>query len=325
MNPSMYVHRYVLRSAAPLNAASLRQEFHGALIRVDDECGGGGCGYGCVHPWPELGDAPLEDQLAMLAVGETTPVLSAALACAQADGVARWDGKSLFDGVEVPQSHATLPMDETLFDRAVQSGFDCVKVKMGRDLSKESEFVRQMADRYPALRWRMDFNGTCSREKVDSFQRELDEGIMKKIDFFEDAYQPSVDPVGPMHFISPVAQAVDREVVSWLERFDVAVLKPAVNEMQPLLQRASFAGKRVVVTSYMDHPLGQSYAAWQAALAKRDDPNLIDVCGLVTHGLFEPDAFTESLGTPSATFHPAAGTGLGFDALLEALPWKRLC
>ena len=35
---------------------SERTEFEGALIRIGD-------GFGCLHPWPELGDPGLEDLL----------------------------------------------------------------------------------------------------------------------------------------------------------------------------------------------------------------------------------------------------------------------
>jgi len=310
-------HRYMLRSAAPLNAASVRKEFQGALICVKYR--DGVCGYGCLHPWPELGDAPLNEQLALMKSGGSTPIVASALACARADGEARSEQKSLFDGLVVPRSHATLPMDEAAFEQGVLAGFDRVKVKMGRDIKSESHFVWRMAERYPALRWRMDFNGTCSGEVIDDFLAACDRSFLEKIDFLEDAYQ--ISTAGD----SSVFQAVDREVESRLEEFEVAVLKPAVNAMPPLLQRAQSAGKRVVITSYMDHPLGQSFSAWMAAVAMRDYPELVDVCGLITHGLFEADVFTESLGVASPAFQPASGTGLGFDVFLESLPWKVCC
>ena len=46
--------------------------------------------------------------------------------------------------------------------------------------------------------------------------------------------------------------------------------------------------------------------------------------GLQTHGLFEADQFTERLGVAGPTFTAPGGAGLGFDDLLEKLPWKRL-
>ncbi len=308
MSESIYVHQYTLRSRGPLNARSVRQEHQGVLIRV-------GGGYGCVHPWRELGDLALVSQLDFLRQGKLTSLTRSALSCAKADAAARCAGRSLFDGLQVPLSHATLPMDEVAFQSAVNAGFDRVKVKMGRDLKIEAEFVRSMAERYPDLRWRMDFNGTQKFEDVERWVLSLGEAFCEKIDFLEDAFMGSADPVGALQL------AVDREVGKRLEGFSVAVLKPAINEMSALLERAQAAAKRVVITSYMDHPLGQSYAAWQAALALRDFTDLIDHCGLITHGLFEPGDFTEALGCPSPDFRPPSGTGLGFDELLEKLPW----
>ena len=60
----------------------------GALIRVDG-------GFADVHPWPELGDAPLDEQLALLARGETTPLTRASLHWARVDADARARGVSI--------------------------------------------------------------------------------------------------------------------------------------------------------------------------------------------------------------------------------------
>ena len=43
--------------------------------------------------------------------------------------------------------------------------------------------------------------------------------------------------------------------------------------------------QRVVLTSYMDHPLGQTFAAWEAARLGLQFPGLVGVCGLQTHHL----------------------------------------
>jgi O-succinylbenzoate synthase len=80
----------------------------------------------------------------------------------------------------------------------------------------------------------------------------------------------------------------------------------------------------VVLTSYMDHPLGQAFAAWEAARLALQFPGLVGICGLQTHHLFEPDGFVELLGPWSPQFQAPPGTGLGFDDLLAALPWTPL-
>ena len=78
----------------------------------------------------------------------------------------------------------------------------------------------------------------------------------------------------------------------------------------------------------MDHPLGQVFAAYEAASAWGKFPEIVDVCGLVTHGLFEHDTenreFFDALGLVQPQLQPPAGTGLGFDELLDSLRWEKL-
>ncbi len=321
MKNKLSIHQYVMRSRGSLNAKSVRCVHRGALVRVDHE---EGVGYGCIHPWPELGDKDLDQILAMLAVGEHTILSARALQCAQADAAARSHGVSLFDGLVVPRSHATLMMDEAGFQAAVEVGFTAVKVKVGRNPALEAEFIRGQARRFPELLWRLDFNGVLDAEAVESLLADLGEQVRDKIDFLEDAFLPNNTPwinaLGPYD----IPMAVDREVEDACGGYGVAVIKPAVNELEPILERVADEGKRVVITSYMDHPVGQSFAAWEAAKAYQSFPNVVDTCGLITHGLFEPDEFSAALGEPGPDFNPPRGTGLGFDELLKALPWKHL-
>ena len=321
MKNKLSIHQYVMRSRGSLNAKSARCDHRGALLRVDHE---EVVGYGCIHPRSELGDEDLDQILAMLAVGEHTSLSARALQCAQADAAARRRGVSLFDGLTVPLSHATLMMDEASFQSAVEAGFTTVKVKVGRNPASEAEFISGQARRFPELLWRLDFNGVLGADAVESWLADLGEEVRDKIDFLEDAFLPNITPwidaLGPYD----IPMAVDREVEDACGGYGVAVIKPAVNEPGAILERVADEGKRVVITSYMDHPLGQSFAAWEAAKALQSFPNVVDTCGLITHGLFEPDEFTAALGEPGPDFNHPRGTGLGFDELLKALPWKHL-
>jgi O-succinylbenzoate synthase len=69
----------------------------------------------------------------------------------------------------------------------------------------------------------------------------------------------------------------------------------------------------------MDHPVGQFFAAYVAATH-----DVSARCGLMTHVLYESDPFIERMERDGARLLPPRGTGIGFDDLLEALPWKPL-
>ncbi|MFN4944323.1 MAG: hypothetical protein ACK5G9_11085, partial [Akkermansiaceae bacterium] len=78
----IWISPYRLRSAGFLNSISSRREFEGVLIKVGE-------GYGCIHPWPELGDPPLEKCLDDLKGRRVWPIVKRALRCAEYDNVAR--------------------------------------------------------------------------------------------------------------------------------------------------------------------------------------------------------------------------------------------
>src|SRR6187431_749829 len=122
------IARYRLKARGFMNSISNRRDFEGALIQIDG-------GYGCIHPWPELGDPTLEKCLADLAGPRRWPIIRRAIRCAEYDRVARNFENSLFEEMEVPASHATLAkMDARSIALAVEAGFTTVKFKGGRDL-----------------------------------------------------------------------------------------------------------------------------------------------------------------------------------------------
>lgn len=312
------ISRYRIKSRGFLNAISGRREFEGALIRSGD-------GFGCIHPWPELGDPPLEKCLADLQGERRWPIVRRALRCAEYDEAARSRSESLFEDMEVPASHATLTDSKAAAVlQAVEAGFTVVKLKGGRDPQKEAAFLEAMAAEFPALKWRIDFNEALSPEQASSFLLGLSEKTKATIDFVEDPC-PFSETVWPeLHRKSRIPLAIDRESAPHRIGAQVTVIKPAVDEPYLLGEAAIAHRQRVVLTSYMDHPFGQAFAAWEAARLELQFPGLVGVCGLQTHHLFEADAFTEALGPWSPEFKIPPGTGLGFDDFLDALPWTRL-
>lgn len=312
------ISRYRLKARGFMNAISNRRDFEGALIQIDG-------GFGCIHPWPELGDPPLEKCLADLAGAQRWPIVRRAIRCAEYDRAARVFDHSLFEEMEVPESHATLAKtDVAEVARAVEAGFSTVKLKLGRDPAAEGKFLDDMAAEYPALKWRLDFNESLAPAAAAEFLSGLGDKTRAAIDFAEDPCPYSDTAWTALHRQTRVKLAVDREAAPLSAAAQVMAIKPAIDEPFLLGEAALRNGQRVVVTSYMDHPLGQAFAAWEAARLGLQFPGLVGLCGLQTHHLFEPHEFTEMLGPWSPVFQPAAGNGLGFDDLLDALPWTRL-
>ena len=314
----IWISPYRLRARSFLNSISSRREFEGVLIRVGE-------GYGCIHPWPELGDPSLEKCLEDLKGRRVWPIVKRALRCAEFDNAARLAGDSLFDEMEIPRSHATcVGANDKELASAVEAGFDTVKIKAGRNTSVESRFLEEMSAEYPALKWRIDFNELLDPDTADRFLGNLSDLVRKKIDFVEDICPFSDAYWSALWKKHRVPLAVDREAGPLCRAAQYMVIKPAVDEPFLLAESAAMHSQRAVITSYMDHPLGQAFAAWEAARTELIFPGLIGTCGLQTHHLFEKDAFVERLGAWKPVFETPGGTGLGFDDELAALTWVSL-
>ena len=296
--------RYELTPKRRLSAVAVDGVRRGALIRVNG-------GVADIHPWPELGDLPLDEQLALLARGETTPLTKASLEFASLDASARQDGRSLFDGLTIPPSHWPGPDPPAAFDTAKLKSIDVIP------------------DR---VRLRIDFNATLTAEEFVQIAATLPR---ERIDFIEDPC-PYDDAVWrELRSTTGLRLAVDRAPRSSQHRqeclchtssamwhrhsclcsvnsYDVLILKPALDEIP-------CTDAEVVVTSYMDHPIGQLCAAYAAATA-----NITSTCGLITHVLFENNPFIERMRIDGTRLVPPEGSGWGFDDLLENLPWQKL-
>jgi o-succinylbenzoate synthase len=301
-----YFSRYALASSAPLNARSTRRLHEGALIRFGE-------GFGCIHPWPELGDLSLDEELASLATGTPGPLAARALACAWADGDARRQGRTLFTG-PVPESHwLALPGDTP--EEARRAGFARVKIKAGPDFAPAVASAFAWAAEGFSLR--LDANGTLDVPSTVAFWREL-APLHASVEWIEDPIP--WEPSGWETLRGEgIPLALDRGVETRFQPGDIAVIKPAATGWIP--PRPS----RFLVTSAMDHAVGQMWAASEAARhAGGPAASRLLVCGLGTHRCFEADAFFERVRFNGARLVPTAGTGLGFDDLLEDLPWMRL-
>lgn len=315
---SIWISRYTLVPRAALNAHAGALPREGALVRA-------GSGFGDLHPWPELGDLPLDTHLESIAAGRPTALARRTLDCAAADGEARESGVSLFDELRIPPSHYSAGAGELPEFRFLErAGFDCAKVKGGPDAAAEIERLNEAAPSLlgTKIRLRIDFNASITLEELGEIFDGMTAGLRERIEFLEDPVPPDPSAWNEIRRRWRVMIAADREKPDpgcW----DIAVIKPAW-EPDESVQEAIELGKRLVITSAMDHPLGQAWAAWNAAIAEKDFPGRVLSCGLLTHGAYETNEFSELLATDGAVLLPPEGHGLGFDEILEHLDWKRL-
>ena len=270
-------------------------------------------GVGCIHPWPELGDGNLEDHLNALRLGETTPLVRRALHCCSIDAAARRAGRSLFEEITIPQSHATLNHIPTVdeCDALSASGFSAVKIKVN---GHDAGVVHQLEPLTAAdLSLRLDFNLSLTKERFIALVQSMSDDLRAAIDFVEDPFVYHRQAWREAHAATNLPLALDQVILlADPQSYDVMVWKPAKTDGPP-------CAARLIVTSYMDHAVGQMFAAYEAARS-----GTREFCGLLTHPLFEPDPFFECIHSSGPTLQSPVGTGLGFDDLIAKLPWKPL-
>lgn len=322
----VYYWPYELRSRRELNSRRRVKVHQGVLIRIGE-------GVGCIHPWVELGDLPLAEQIEMLRTGRESNLIRSAKECARLDGEARKCGRSLFEsggeGMPQPRNHwLSVQGGEPASVR--EEGFLKVKLKVGPFLGGVAEEIqRWMREGFQV---RLDANESVPFRDWVVWWMDLPSQIRDAIDWIEDPC-----PWGRFRWkllqSMGVPLAADRQVQKRLFSVDVAVYKAATdgsrideNALDAYLIEWAFrgGGRKLSVTSYMDHPVGQMWAAYAAGCFENVAGDRMDECGLLTHLCFEEDSFTEQIRYEDTRLITPQGTGLGFDDLLEKLPWKRL-
>lgn len=293
----------------------------GALLKIEFEKGL--VGFTDCHPWEELGDAPLTEQLNLLKEERLTSLTKRSLHFARLDAHARMNGINLFTGLTIPTSHFLIPnlmeWDQKAITTALQQGFTRFKVKLGRNLSQELLQLERLCPLIGNSKLRLDFNLKLLRD-----QFKLLEPWNKYIDFYEDpfpydnAYWSSLQQSNNTMALDHNSEAA----IGAIDSTKVLVIKSAVQDETPFLTHAH-PKQRLVFTSYLDHPLGQLTAAFTAAKALQKLPEQVDICGLLSHKVYQPNVFSEQL-TNGPLFIPPPGTGFGFDELLAEQLWRVL-
>jgi len=274
----------------------------GALLKILTEIGAGYCD---VHPWPQFGDDPLEKQLDLLKMGVLTPLTQNALEFARIDAEARSRGQSVFEGLTVPESHFLIQnldqSSERVVSQAVDEGFHTFKVKLGKDLPNELEWLKPLLQ-FDNTRWRLDFNGSLTAELART---------LLKADLRSEAIEFCEDPATSALVSFPFPIAAD-----WIkcQSYDYRIVKPAVDPWKMIDD-----SRPMIFTTYLGHPVGQAAAAFAAAHSNCDR-----VCGLLSHRVYPKNRFSQELSWRGPQWKNPQGTGFGFNEQLECLKWVKL-
>lgn len=316
---------YELLPHVSLRSRITHHSRQGALLKVEFK--DGLVGYADCHPWEEFGDKSLAQQLHLLGQSTTTPLTERSLYYARLDSQARSQKISLFDGLSIPESHFLIPnllqWDPANISTALQQGFTRFKVKLGASLDLELTQLIQLIALFPSneIKVRLDFNLKLTVDQFEKVIRVL-RPWREFIDFFEDPIPYDTTQWTTWqkdgHFLACDYQS--QQAITHSNAARVLVIKPAIQDESAYMN--TIGPQRYVFTSYLDHPLGQLTAAYTAALSYKSFSGKVDICGLLSHKVYQTNKFSEQMPLKGPTFVPPHGTGFGFDSLLAKQKWK---
>jgi len=321
---------YTLKPAQYLNAAVNLTERQGVLLKI--EWPDGLTGHSDLHPWPEFGDDSWEDQLAGIRHGKISPMLEQSIWLARKDAQARKAEKNLFEGLPIIKNNYIvsdiLAEEEGLIDRLKSEGFETVKIKVGRDLQKEAEFVSHLG-KDGAFKLRLDFNAIGTWQTYERFMSSVNKIALQRIQYVEDPFPYDEQAWAEAKKFAPIAidnqlSKVDLKKMMKNKPFDVVILKPAKMDVNSTLQNCIIQDYKIAVTSYMDHPLGVVHALAVACELKKAHPQRILDAGCLTTRLFQMDAYSAEVVPTGPYLKRPAGRGIGFDLQLMKETWSQV-
>jgi L-alanine-DL-glutamate epimerase-like enolase superfamily enzyme len=222
----------------------------------------------------------------------------------------RQNKKSAFENLTIPQSHKLVLNQKPLWDEWREQGFTHVKLK------GDQHFFEAVQEGFKV---RVDWNARLTAQDFSKWLSSLSAAQLESLDFVED---PTVNPLEWNQFETRVRCAADW--LPWTEGVDVQVLKPSRENPAKKISKATLSLTRLVVTHAMDHPIGRAIALYEAAQIFQKHPLVLDVCGLLSQGIYEQSPWEDQLKEVGPQSVALEGTGWGFDELLNRLEWKRL-
>ncbi|MCB0361375.1 MAG: hypothetical protein KDD35_01550 [Bdellovibrionales bacterium] len=321
---------YELQPHLQLNANDEAQTRDGVLLKI--QLADGGVGFSDCHPWIQFKDADWREQIKSLKEDRPLPLISRSLELALWDSSSRSRGISLFPKQPLLKSHYTLT-DTTQFSLAqlqqiVAQGYDVVKLKLGRDLRSDREFLRRLIPIAPEqLKLRLDFNLKPSFEELMNWFEGLGQDIRERFDFIEDPFEYSLDSWSTFKERWGCPLAIDQSLSADMDlaAADVLIIKPGrVNGETINTCVEKWGHKRWVFTHSMDHPVGRMMALGFAMNFYQVNPEKVEVGGFESAEFYKRTLFDDQIYQDGALQLGTDGAGIGFDAQLEELDWETL-
>lgn len=322
----VFIHRYELKAPLHPSASSARASRVGCLLRI--EWPDGRRGFADLHPWPELGDGPLDEQLAALERFNLTPLSEQAIYFADRDARARAAGEPLWrSGARIRNNFLVNDVTRITDDelgRLSKEGFTTVKIKCGGDIEKEAAIVNRIAKRDDFF-VRLDFNGRATPDSFERFMSLVHAESDHRIEYVEDPFPYDHATWGDVGRRWTVGIDYELARSPWARgekpAADVFILKPANMDVESSVRTAIDWGMDITVTSVMGHPVGVLHAHAVAQDLHLKHGARMRTAGCLTLGVYQRDPFAADIPVDGPFIGKPPGTGVGFDHLLESLLW----
>lgn len=250
------------------------EQRHAVLLRLTDL--DGEHGYSDLHPWQDLGDKPAKTQLDLLKNNQCSAQLYSSLERAVLDMDFRRQKKMAMEGIKVPESHF-------LWSGSTEFPGRLIKYKISASFAEDTRRVLRLLELRPDVRVRLDFNNHLSEGNFSKWWEEFGKTLQAHLDFLEDPMPFDAEVWRKWREKTGVAFALDRARFTEFREFsayDVMVLKPAVAPWGRWLGLIAESENPIVVTSYLEHPIGKVQAAYRAAQLLQSHPERLGVCGV---------------------------------------------
>lgn len=306
--------------------------YSGLLLKLSDDQGKSG--YASYHALVTFNDLPAEKFLEGFKSQQYGPSHHLILKYLQQDRQDRHLKMDALTGVFQLENHylvtEALLMDEPFIEKLAEDHFSYIKVKMGKDIERESQHLLNLVSNLSKhkLALRIDFNEVFSAQDFEHWQSEYPLHKKGIIDFYEDP-----TPYAPDHWQKwseqglSLAKDVDANLIGKsFPGIKVLVLKPArINIIEWLKHIENPKDYYYVVTHYMDAPLGIAQAAASALKLKFFIGDRLLPCGLLPLHLKQmPENLQWPLNYRGPHLLFSEDLGLGYSKELEEVEWKTL-